>query len=530
MVTSLLLAHNNLHTKIMNKNSITSCLYTLLCILFIFGSTNIQAQSDTEHEIVLVMSNSQSMSISDPDKLARVAALELIESLKNSVKFGLVYFDSNASIASPLKALEISRKAVRAHIGQLEPGTPRSNSPEAMQKAFEMLTDSHSNTGAQKTIIFLTDQFVNTGDTTQDQKQQRWLTSDFSSSAAQEGIKIFAISLTSNADQTLSEILSKNTLGQSYLANSAQELLGIFRKVNSQITGQAVSISPANGISINTLTEYDASLSPIPEEEPTIQTTQQENTDEQNILPSWSIALVIGLLIAGLLFLIRLKNNDSPNNPPMDLRPITPITPSTPEAYLEDIHHITLRKHLDLGASSTILGRVAGNQTSKFHYIEIDQTTISREHAIIEYRDNAFYINDKNSANGTFINDKKITGWQRLNHLDKVRLDKYEFVFTLSAMLVSSDTQNASPEALLEDATVVNTQPPLIKPASTSKPQPKSEPEPLQDDEDAPTVFIATPKKKTTPTPATDAPEKKENIDDDQTILLRKPQNPTHPE
>ncbi len=492
----------------MNKNSITSCLYLLLSALFILGSTNIQAQPETKHEIVLVMSHSQSMSISDPDKLARVAALEFIESLDNSAKFGLVYFDGNASIASPLTTLDESRKTVLARIAQLEPGTKQSNSPEAMQKAFEMLTQgSETDTAAQKTIILLNDQPVNTGNTTQDQEKKRWLTNKFSSDTAQKGIKVFSIALTGNADQTLLKNLAKNTAGRYYTADNPQELLGIFRKISAQITGQSVSISPTSGISINTLTEYDASFSPITEDEPTIiKSVTPKISNEQNALQFSSIALVIGLLVAGLLFLIYLNNRGEKKTRPSSINAAPPARPA-PEAYLEDIHRITLRKHLNIGCSSTIIGRSIGNHPSEFHYIEIDQDTISREHAVIEYRDNAFYINDKNSSNGTFINDKKVTQWQRLNHLDKVRLDKYEFIFTLPAMQVNDKAKSALPEALLEDATIIEMTPQRKKPNSKPTPQPEIQ----LDEEDAPTIFISTPKKRIIPT--ADTPK---NEDDNQ--------------
>ncbi len=485
----------------MHKNRITSHLNILLSLLFILGSTNIQAQSETKHEIVLVMSNSQSMSVNDPDKLARVAALEFIESLDNSVKFGLVYFDEKTTVASPLLALDESRKTVRAHIGQLELGTKQSNSPEAMQKAFEMLTNNNDkNSAAQKTIILLNDQPVNTGDTAQDQEKQQWLTNTFSSATVDEEIKIFAISLinnlANNADQTLAENLVKNTSGQYYAANNAQELLGIFRKISAQITGQSVSISPTSGISINTLTEYDASLSPITEDEPTIKTVNPENSSEQNTLQFSNIALVIGFLVAGLLLLIYFKNRDKDHSSGSS-RNVRPIITPVPEAYLEDIHRITLRKHLNIGRSSTIIGRAIGNHSSEFHYIEIDQDTISREHAVIEYRDNAFYINDKNSSNGTFINDQKINQWQRLKHLDKVRLDKYEFIFTLPAMQVNDKANSALPEALLEDATVIHMTSQRTKPDAKQNPQPEIQ----LDEEDAPTIFMAKPKKRVIPPP-----------------------------
>lgn len=76
------------------------------------------------------------------------------------------------------------------------------------------------------------------------------------------------------------------------------------------------------------------------------------------------------------------------------------------------------------------LGRRADNN------IRIDEISVSGHHAVIEGVPNAYlegtvdyYITDNNSTNGTFVNDLRITGRQRLNSNDIVRIGWNEFRF-----------------------------------------------------------------------------------------------------
>ena len=54
------------------------------------------------------------------------------------------------------------------------------------------------------------------------------------------------------------------------------------------------------------------------------------------------------------------------------------------------------------GSTATI-GRQAGND------ICIPEQHVSRQHAVINYRDGIFMITDLGSANGTFVNDRQLT-------------------------------------------------------------------------------------------------------------------------
>ncbi|WP_166264592.1 FHA domain-containing protein [Marinobacter caseinilyticus] len=61
--------------------------------------------------------------------------------------------------------------------------------------------------------------------------------------------------------------------------------------------------------------------------------------------------------------------------------------------------------------------------------LRIDEISVSGQHATIEVENNAYldgavdyFITDNDSTNGTFINDVRMTGRQRLNSHDRVRI------------------------------------------------------------------------------------------------------------
>ena len=87
-----------------------------------------------------------------------------------------------------------------------------------------------------------------------------------------------------------------------------------------------------------------------------------------------------------------------------------------------------------------MLCRVAGKDTEHLDYIVIPDSTIGRRHALIEYKDYAFWIVDQGSINGTYVNDIPISSEIRLKHGDKVRLHKIEFEFVIPDLIDSAMT------------------------------------------------------------------------------------------
>jgi pSer/pThr/pTyr-binding forkhead associated (FHA) protein len=86
------------------------------------------------------------------------------------------------------------------------------------------------------------------------------------------------------------------------------------------------------------------------------------------------------------------------------------------------------------GATATI-GRSSGND------IAIPERHVSRQHAVISWRDGVFTIADLGSANGTFVNDRRLTDAFPLAHGDVIRL--YVPVLGFSAIVSPEEEAQA---------------------------------------------------------------------------------------
>lgn len=62
-----------------------------------------------------------------------------------------------------------------------------------------------------------------------------------------------------------------------------------------------------------------------------------------------------------------------------------------------------MREYVLLEGATATIGRASNND------IAIPDQHVSRNHAVIRYRDGIFVISDLNSSNGTFVNDTRIT-------------------------------------------------------------------------------------------------------------------------
>lgn len=111
-------------------------------------------------------------------------------------------------------------------------------------------------------------------------------------------------------------------------------------------------------------------------------------------------------------------------DPLAKLRWVDPTTQSTKEYILNE------------GATATI-GRASSND------IQIPEQHVSRQHAVIRYRDGFFMINDLASSNGTFVNDKQIIAPAPLLAGDKIRLFEpiLEFLAVAEAEEFGEDSQ-----------------------------------------------------------------------------------------
>jgi pSer/pThr/pTyr-binding forkhead associated (FHA) protein len=138
------------------------------------------------------------------------------------------------------------------------------------------------------------------------------------------------------------------------------------------------------------------------------------------------VLAVFAVIAVFFLFWFRRKPSITPPLPE-DLVGVTDEL--LPEASLRDLSGVTEQGIINISKKVTKIGR-----KDRINHIAIDKETISRQHAIIEYKNYSFWIIDQGSSNGTFLNGKQIVDEMRLNHGDTISFDVYEFEFIMPGM------------------------------------------------------------------------------------------------
>jgi DNA-binding SARP family transcriptional activator len=78
-----------------------------------------------------------------------------------------------------------------------------------------------------------------------------------------------------------------------------------------------------------------------------------------------------------------------------------------------------------LFGAATRVGRLADND------VVLDDAEVSRHHAVLSDTGTTFVITDLRSANGVYVQDRRIRGSVPLSHGDRIRICQHEFVFEI---------------------------------------------------------------------------------------------------
>lgn len=105
-----------------------------------------------------------------------------------------------------------------------------------------------------------------------------------------------------------------------------------------------------------------------------------------------------------------------------------------------------VQEHVLVEGATATIGRSSTND------ICIPEQHVSRQHAVINYRDGIFMIHDLGSANGTFVNDEPIKDAYPLFSGDKIRL--YVPVLEFSATVSEEDQRRAEEKGTLITASI----------------------------------------------------------------------------
>lgn len=402
-------------------------------------------------DVVLVLDNSGSMKKNDPQFLGKQAAEKFILDLDEATRIAVIIFDQSVRMAAPLTGInDENRASVLQSLDQIDYKGQWTESPAAIERAIYELKNN-ARPEAKKYIVFMTDGVVDTGDAARDLEQAKWLKGELADDAANSDIRIFGIAYTENADFLLIQSIAQKTDGEYYRALQPGELQHIFEQINAIVNRvpepEPVAVEPAPVVAPET---REAAPPPAPVIIEVPVSSQKLNEEEQ--LRSMMILVALAVLIIAVIIMVLMLIRGS--------RRKGEESEYAQEAFLNDINGYTSQATYKLGNMPTMLGRVAGTDMEHLNYIVIPQTTIGRRHALIEYKDFAYWIIDQGSINGTFVNDQMISSETRLKHGDRIRLHKYEFEFVMPEMVdagmtvISNTVLAGTPAVQAEDVTI----------------------------------------------------------------------------
>ena len=427
--------------------------------------TEVQLNSDDDAslpiDIMLVLDNSGSMKKNDPNFLATEAIKEFISQKNENTRVGIIIFDGKTQLQISLTVASFAnREAILNSIKGINYTGQYTDFPAAIERAIYELKDN-GREDALKSIIFMTDGIVDTGNVNRDLEKSKWMREDLAADAADNEIKIFGIAFTEAADFQLIQSISQQTEGEYFRALVAEDLQNVFQKINevinkvpeSSVVSEIEKIT-IGGALVNNIESGEAASKLLDGDEqsienirPRIEAVEQalDNLDDPIPFPSILIVAIVVLILLVLAFLSLILKRKGLSRVLRD--------EFFQEAYINDLQGKTDKQAHMLDERPKMIGRVAGKDIEHMDYIVVNESTISRRHALIEYKDYSFWIIDQGSSNGTFINNERINNEFRLKHGDKIRLHNCEFEFTVPEMDESDETIAYTPgmQPLVDD-------------------------------------------------------------------------------
>jgi len=247
--------------------------------------------------------------------------------------------------------------------------------------------------------------------------------------------QIFGIAFTEDADFELIQSLAQNTDGEYYRALKAEDLNNVFSRVHVLINKRPEPEPVPEPVV--TQPEYVQPPPPPPVIAPPPPViievpVQPQGMDAEERKRTMLILVALTVLIIAVIVMVIMLIRGARKKDGDDF---------VQEANFNDVNGYTSQPAYKLSGKPTMLGRVAGKDTDHLDYIVVPETTIGRRHALIEYKDYAYWIVDQGSINGTFVNDQLVSSEIRLKHGDRVRLHKCEFEFSLPEDVDAGMTQ-----------------------------------------------------------------------------------------
>ena len=422
------------------------------------SSNSVAGESQQKLDIVLVLDNSGSMKINDPEFLTQNVVTDFLIGFSKTSRLGMVIFDQDARLVEPLNELsgQLARVKFLKSLEKIDYTGLYSDTPAAIERAIYELK-KNGRTDARKLIILLTDGIVDTGNKQKDIVKEQWLKEALTEESARAEIRIIGIAFTDKADFSLIQTLAIKTNGEYFRAFQAEDIQGIFNKINEMIFAPSRKAETVSTPGVETPDESQATASgvtretpakepgpldesaspPLETKPPALPSKGSETAERESLFQPMVLAgifLLLGIIVLILVFNRKSRAFLHPGASGASISPEKGLP--MPKAELVDVKNITTKKTFQLNERITKIGRDPNN------YVAIPQDTVSGLHAVIEYRDGFFYLEDHRSKNKTRLNGKEISPFTpvKLKNGDEVSINIYKFIFILPDMIPAGET------------------------------------------------------------------------------------------
>ncbi len=415
---------------------------------------------DPTMDLVFVIDNSGSMRKNDPKFITPEVVSTFVEQLPENAQVGMVLFDQKARLLTPMTPLAYprDRQQVIDSLRKIDYKGLFTNTPIGIERAlYELKTNGREE--SQRGIIFITDGIVDTGDPAKDRELTQWLKDDVTAKCKQEGIRIFGIALTEQADFSLIQALAARTNGEYFRTFVAGEISGVLKQIQALMKPpepeQLPELAPLPLLPVPAEEEpkkAEQAMEPVSPPAPAPEQNEQVVVTEKS---AWIISIALAalvLVLLGALIFFFFHNTRR--------RGVLPVSEAKelniPEAYIEDKGEILADgiSQVKLEKETIKIGR------GQLNDLVIDAPAISGFHATIEFRNMSFYLEDQRSTNGTMLNERRLDANQhvRLKDGDRITFATHPFLFKVAEKSPFGDPVMLSMTALEDEeaaATIV---------------------------------------------------------------------------
>lgn len=387
----------------------------VLAILLLTTGLPAAAESVSGVDVMLAVDDSGSMRHNDPNRLLSQVVQHFAGKLGPEDRLAMVIFGDRARLSLPLTSVAADgfADALSAAVDKIDYSSRLTDIAGATEMARHTL-DEQARPSARQVLVLITDGQIDLGSERKNRESKSWLLESILPNATRQGVSVFGITLTDEADVELIQRLSDATGGTYYRLLAADDVGSVFDRIIDRLQSPraiaALSPSPATSTqpvlsgppqveqqapspdrpteSPSPAPDVAAAPSPAPaqtpEFPPAVPSAPPSSASLAGLaatVPSaaWmaGAALAVLVLIGWIIF--RRSRAQCPGARLIDQSPGSDLS-----------YRVKKR--------STVIGRKGFPND-----FGLDSNAVGRQHARIEYRkeESAFYISDLNSKNGT---------------------------------------------------------------------------------------------------------------------------------